>query len=44
MHEKIKKTFWETIQQLHLANLERMKSVSLVTWNTTWARLPNMEV
>jgi hypothetical protein len=44
MHEKMKKTFWETIQKLHVANLEREKLIFLVTWTTTWAGLPNMEV
>jgi hypothetical protein len=44
MHEKMKKTFWEMIQQLHVTNLEREKSISLMTWNITWVGLPNMEV
>jgi hypothetical protein len=40
----MKKIFWETIQELHAANSERDKLVFLMTWNTTWARLPYMEV
>jgi hypothetical protein len=42
--EKMRKTFVETIQQLHVATPKRDQLISPTNYNTTWVWLASMEV